>query len=107
MLALKFRTVLVEAVSNEHGNVIKPVISWGSTEQNPVIRLGNCNEALCPVSRSNQSLFVEDEECIFYLFVFRDVVPRINRKNSCQRCSGNFSNSVANEFRIPVQVVSF
>jgi len=107
MLSLKCRTVLVPTVSNEERDVIEPRIARCSREHDPAISPGNGGKSINPGSCPDHSLFVEDEEGILDVLVFRDVIPRIDRENASNRRVGGLAHGECYELLLPVEGVSF
>lgn len=75
MLPLEFSSILVEAVRNKDGNVVKPCIAWCSAEQNPSVMLGNLLERFGPGPTSHKTLFVKYKERVLDIGVPPNIVP--------------------------------
>jgi hypothetical protein len=80
MIPLELGSVLVEAVRDENGDIVKPGVSGRGTEEYPAVSLGDSEEKLTPLSRTNQSLLIEDEKRAFNISKSSDVIPAIDTK---------------------------
>ena len=78
VMALELGAVLVEAVGDEHRRVVHPRIARRRGQQDPLVRLGDLQEALDPRAGSDQTLLVEDEEASGEPVVLVHVVPRVD-----------------------------
>ena len=65
MLVIEVFPVAVEPIGNEHGDIIRPAVPGGGTEQNPLVILRDFVERLHPCALSNDSLLVKYKERIF------------------------------------------
>lgn len=78
MFANERRAILVETVGKKHRDVVKPCVTRSGTKQDPLVLLGDVDEAFDPCSVSDDSLFVEDEEGVLNIVVPPEIVPRIH-----------------------------
>jgi hypothetical protein len=81
VFSLELGTILIEAVGDEHGNIVHPCVTRRSGQKDPAVLFRKTQELLRPLSRSDESLFVEDEEGVFDVGVLSDVLPGINSEN--------------------------
>ena len=71
-------SIFIEAIGHKDGNIVHPIVPGCRRQHDPPIVFGNLEKSLDPSPASDQTLFVKNEECIFYFFVAKDVVPRIH-----------------------------
>src|SRR5690348_12781304 len=79
MMSLKFGTILVEPICNEHGDIVQPRISRCRTEKYPVIILRYLQERLCPWTAANETLLIKNKESVTDVLILVNIVPTVNR----------------------------
>lgn len=75
----ELRSILVVPVGHEDWDVVHPVVARCRTQDDPLVLLRNLVKSFDPSTCSDQPLFIEDEECAFYILIVEYVVPGVHR----------------------------
>ena len=78
MASFELAFVLVEAVGDEHRNIVAPCIAGRGTEQNPCAVPGYGDEGLRPGAPADHPLLVEYEDRTRFVRILGDIVPGID-----------------------------
>src|SRR5690349_23659704 len=106
VVSLELRTISIESVGDEHRNVIHPSIAWSGGEKDPPVSSSDSQEFGNPLTTTDNSLLVEDEERPTNGGILSNVIPRIDRENTRDSRPRNSSHGSLGKLPLPIARVS-
>ena len=106
VLSFEVSTISVEPVRHKHWDIIHPVIARSGAEKNPTVVSGENQEFGNPLTRTNKSLFIKDEEGSTDMLISTDVVPAIDGEYATNSSLTRSANPGLRKLSFPVQRIS-